>query len=167
MRRRRKRYWYHCTADYHGERYSFERRPPVHRSENEPITPRICVAPSVIQCFTAVMFPRGTTVNVYRTCERRKAYFAQREIWDAVITDEHWLWPPVAFELVGKVPSVLSEEIQNWSRMYLRVHRASSFKQKMRVLITAARVLGTMWPDRWCETLAADKELVERWGDAA
>ena len=77
----RKRLWHHVTDVYRGEILVAERRPPVLRTESEPLTPCVCVPP-------------------------RRSW-----VWDVGITGERWLVPPVALELRSVVPAAVVRDV--------------------------------------------------------
>ena len=88
------RIWYHCSGTDHGERMVAARRPPILRTEKEPLTPRVCVAPTIAACFAAVLFRTHRPVYVYRTESPRRAVMPVG-VWDQFLTRERWLVPPV------------------------------------------------------------------------
>lgn len=85
----------------------------------EEDTPRICVSPTIKQCFQAI-YP-----NVFRYFENKdypymdifvyqpqplikgivypKKLTKERWVFDAHVTDEHWITEPVKMKLIGKV----------------------------------------------------------------
>lgn len=108
---RRKRLWYHCTQDDHGDQWTAERRPPRIMGSNEPPTPRLCVAPTLAGCFTASLFCRhGRSVQVYQTASPRSGIKPGRNLVnDCWLTREHWLVPPVQMVKVRVIPSEVAE----------------------------------------------------------
>lgn len=140
-----KRHWWHCTSDYHGESFVAIRRQPKHKSEREPTTPRLCVSPTIAECFSAVLFADGKPVYCYRTESPRKAV-APKDVWDQVITRERWLIPPVAMVLVKTIPTIDVERSQAAIRMYHKCTRKnSSLNVRVAQLAIAAEILGTDW----------------------
>jgi len=86
--------------------------PGCGRDEEEPDTARICVAPTIAGCFTAIcqnLCHCGDTYYIYRT---RKKFLGckARQVIDAHITGERWLLWPATFVRVGEVgPSYFAE----------------------------------------------------------
>lgn len=101
MRRRR---WIHCSSQWHGERWTAQRRcPALVELTSEPKTPRLCVCATVAACFSATLF-QGGDVCVYRTA-REVGANAPRGVWDAAITGERWIVPPCVMELHSVIPA--------------------------------------------------------------
>src|SRR5437764_1008740 len=91
----RKRTWYHVSASDHGPELVAARRPPLLRTAAEPLTPRVCVEPSIAGALAAVLcVPRAYVYSV------RARAVAPVGVWDASITGERWLIPPVTLSFV-------------------------------------------------------------------
>lgn len=71
------------------------------RSDSEPRVARICVAPSIEHCLTAVPYS-NYKFNVYRTLRKVRAKPAM-EIIDAGVTKEHWITKRVNWIQVGMI----------------------------------------------------------------
>ncbi len=126
----------------------------------------MCVAPSVIQCFIATLYAPEKPVFIYRTTRPRKAYDASRDVWDAIITGEHWIWPPVPFERVGTVEATLAKRIQEPTRFYHKMTgKNASLKIRACQLIRATKFLGEYWPNRFCSRFSADAQIIQRYAD--
>lgn len=137
-----KRYWWHCTSDYHGESWTAVRRPPKHRSVREPDTPRLCVAPTIAECFSAVLFNENKPVYCYRTAKKCRGV-SPKNVWDSVVTREAWLIPPVQMVLARTIPTVDAQSAQEFVRLYHRLtRRNSSLRIRVAQLMCAASVLG-------------------------
>ena len=92
------RYWYFVTQKAMGDVMSLSPRTPWGISEDEPMTKRICVAPTAAHCMSAINLWPGC-VYVYRT--RRKVMgHTPYSVGDAYITKEHWLKNKTRFILV-------------------------------------------------------------------
>lgn len=117
-----KKYWLHCSHDYHGLRWSAKRTPPTLMSKAEPKTPRLCVAESLAQCFCARLFVR--TVYVYRT-ERPRSGVKPVDVWDSWLTQERWLVPPVEMRLVGAVPTAVVQQVNGSTIRWLTATQSS------------------------------------------
>jgi hypothetical protein len=98
---KQKRYWYFVTGNFFGDSIQLRPRIPHTAGEEEPRIKRICVAPTIAHCLSAVvMYDR--VANIYRTKRRVNA----SKCWgvgDSEITKEHWLFRPTEFELVGSI----------------------------------------------------------------
>lgn len=114
MRHRyRKQYHYHVSAkrlDY----LDVKRALPMCPSQNEPDVPRLCVCPSVPGCFAARVFTKRKDLYVYRTLKKTKGIKPYR-VWDAVITGERWLIPPMRLERIATIDREDVARIQCYS----------------------------------------------------
>lgn len=136
-----RRYWWHCTAEYHGATWIAERRCPKNCSRWEPKTPRLCVAPTIAECFAAVLFPVDRSVYCYRS-EKKYNGVTPKGVWDAVITREAWLIPPVRMLLVRTVAAPDVVRSQEFVRMYHTLTRkTSSLRVRVSQLMCAAVAL--------------------------
>jgi hypothetical protein len=97
-----RRHWFHCSDRFHGMRWIAQRIAPTIIAIHEPKTPRLCVAASVARCFAARLF-KGD-VYVYRTASPRRA-IKPVAVYDAIITQERWLVPPVEMEMSYVIPA--------------------------------------------------------------
>lgn len=96
-----KRYWYHVsTTIKENELTLFPREDGDNRSGYEPPGKRICVAPTVEQCITAIPYCLSEECNIYRTKNKVRAS-APEDVFDMNITDEGWLEIPTRFVKVG------------------------------------------------------------------
>lgn len=98
----------------------------------EPDTPRICVSPTIGKCFQAIYS------NVSKYFEKENYPYMEfyvyapehvlrkdiiypdeltkkRFVWDAWVTDEHWLLVPTVMKLVGKVRIMNTNENESMS----------------------------------------------------
>ncbi len=79
----------------------------------EPNNPRICVAPSVIHCLTALAFDFSHEpeqwIYAYRTEKKCTAYYPQG-IFDSHVTREKWICEPTSFVL----EEVIKDEDTGW-----------------------------------------------------
>lgn len=108
----------------------------------ESNTPRLCVCDSIAGCFAARVFSIGKTVYVYRT---RKPMGAVKPVgvWDAGITGERWLVPPVPLILVSAVHPFQVDDIQ-WSALTYVAKTGEPFNVALRSaqLVAAIETLG-------------------------
>ena len=101
-----KRYWYHISSKLE-RKGIFTLKPwgdnlATNRPPDEPTGDRIPVAPSISQCLVAIPLYRGEVINVYRT-ETKVTAEQSDSIFDAEITEEHWLTKPTKFKYIGKL----------------------------------------------------------------
>ena len=101
-----RRYWYHLSSRL-DKRGKFVLKPwgderAVNRDfANEPDNKRICVAPTIPQCLTAL--PQSSVdLNIYRTLRKVKAE-KPVGVFDAKITQEGWLTKPIMFVYIGTI----------------------------------------------------------------
>jgi hypothetical protein len=99
----RKRHWYHISTTL---KYKYVKLIPwsekkaVNRSSSEPNGRRICVAPSIEQCITAIPYYPEEIFSIYRTQKRVDAEPAI-DIFDSNVTQEGWLHTPTEFMKIG------------------------------------------------------------------
>lgn len=137
-----KRYWWHCTSNYYGELWTAERRCPRHRADGEPDTPRLCVCPTIAECFAAVLFSRSRPVYCYRS-EKRCHGVSPKNVWDSAITREAWLIPPVNMVLAKTIASIDVQAAQEFVRLYHEsTGKNSTIKVRIAQLMCAANVIG-------------------------
>ena len=101
----RKRYWYHVSTTlkkritnltpWGGKR-------AINRDPTEPEGKRICVAPTIEQCISAIPYHLGATVGIYRSAERVLAT-EPIDVFDAKVTEEGWLMKPTKFIKIGSL----------------------------------------------------------------
>ncbi len=107
---------FHCSEVNHGPEWIAKRRPPLTRSEKEPDTPRLCACPTIAPCFAATLL-RGD-VFVYRTAQPTGSV-KPRDVWDAGLTGERWLIPPVRMVFDRMIPAAITKQINGWVLAYL------------------------------------------------
>lgn len=135
------KYFYHCTTEYVGSTLTVHRRKPKYAADGEPAVPRLCVCPSIAECFAARLFQEASPVYCYRTRKLVRG-IAPYSTWDACITRERWLIPPMQLSLVCTVPAQISIAAQEAVRLYHRkTRRKSSWKLRLMQLLEAAEVL--------------------------
>lgn len=99
-----RREWFHVSNRDIVDDWTTERRPPITRGAQEPLTPRLCVSGTAAQALAAVWWTVGRDVGVYVT-EPRRTVPAVR-VWDHIITGERWVIPvpPVRLRLAEVIP---------------------------------------------------------------
>lgn len=99
----KRRYWYHISTTL-GKKHEYlipwGEKKGANRSGAEPDGERVCVAPSIEQCLTALPYYLGTICTVYRTKSPLKVT-KPRGVFDARITHEGWIERPASFVKVG------------------------------------------------------------------
>ena len=98
-----KLYWYHISTTLTTRTAML--RPlsdGFNRPDTEPCTKRICVAPTIEQCITAVPYVLGDSFNIYRT---KSMIIANPpvNVFDSDVTHEGWLYTPTRFIKVGQL----------------------------------------------------------------
>jgi hypothetical protein len=98
-----RRYWYHLSTTLKHKAIllkPWDNSQGFNRTYNEPNDRRICVAPTIAQCITALPYWPGDIFRVYRTKSKVKAN-PPRDIFDANITQEGWIQKPTIFVRIG------------------------------------------------------------------
>lgn len=101
-----KRTWYHSSEINHGTSFISELRVPECISINEPKTPRLCVASTIARCFTSRLFVKE--VYVYKC---RCSAVPAKNVWDSLITREHWIIHRQKMELDRIIPQ---SQVENY-----------------------------------------------------
>ena len=99
------RYWYHLSKTLKEKEITLT---PIddstNRSYEEPAGARICVAPTIEQCITALTYNLHQTFYIYRTKNIIKAKEpSENAIFDVEITNEGWIEIPMTFVKIGKL----------------------------------------------------------------
>jgi hypothetical protein len=99
----RKRYWYHVSTtlkDKYVKLIPWDECSGFNRGGNEPDGKRICVAPTIEQCITAIPYILSSTLTIYRT---KSPLIANKPIrvFDSKVTQEGWFLKPTTFVKVG------------------------------------------------------------------
>lgn len=139
----KRQHWFHCTSDNHGPVFVAKRRAPKHMSQNEPSTPRLCVAPTIARCFAAVLFKEFRPVYCYRTEKPCKAV-KPRNVWDQVVTGEHWLIPPTRM-ILDRVIDVTEATRAQWlvREYHCETGKNAGLFTRVAQLAIASEVVGT------------------------
>lgn len=98
--------FYHLTPDDYGPVVEFYPRRPYTALLGEPDDPRICVSPSLAGCIVAGSFSLLPHMNekLYVYATKAKAQPVDSgEVFDADVTEEHWIMEPAVFVLVGEI----------------------------------------------------------------
>jgi len=99
----RKQYWYHVSTTLKNDEehlIPWGTRKGFNRSLNEPDGNRICVAPTIEQCITAIPYILTAKITIYRTKSKVIAYKSNK-IFDMNVTNEGWLLEPTTFIKIG------------------------------------------------------------------
>jgi hypothetical protein len=151
------RKWYHVSRRNHGTHFLTERRGPVIKADNEPDTPRLCVASTVAACMSAMLFDKEA--YVYRTVKPRRPV-TPRNVWDQVITGERWLIPvpSIELELVEVISKTLLDEITAPTVLYIqKVKGPVNYRIRVAQYAHTINVLGSKYTNK------AEKELITLW----
>lgn len=102
IRAKAKRYWYFVTQDFMGNQMELKPRIPFSAGDDEPLVYRICVAPTVAHCMSAISMQPSDPIYVYRTARKLTAEKAW-DVGDSPITHEHFLRRKSKFEFVAAI----------------------------------------------------------------
>jgi hypothetical protein len=109
-----KKYWYHVSTTLKTKKQTlipWNELQSSNRSMCEPSGCRICVAPTIEQCITAIPYCLNI-LRIYRTEEKvipKKA----TGVFDSEITNEGWLTTPTTFIKIGTLDlSTLSKKLK-------------------------------------------------------
>lgn len=112
---------YHISQDYLGRKPVFRPRVPINRAPAESETPRICVAPSVSQCYLAIGMEKLSDFILFRStfhvyCVETDTHVkADKTVADREQTGERWLLEPHQFEHLVKMPYLKPDyRFQGW-----------------------------------------------------
>ena len=135
-RKRNRRFWYFCTSQFKGERWTSKLIVPPFKGTNEPDTPRLCVARYPSGCLAARLFRYD--VCVYRTI-RPVCAIKPVGVHDAVITGERWIVHPTELELKWLTPQAIVRRISDEEHGYMmRFRKPPPHAMRARTLIRAA-----------------------------
>ena len=110
-----KRYWYHISTTLKKKvehLIPWDEDTGFNRGGDEPVGKRICVAPTIEQCITAIPYSLDTYCSIYRTKQKIKAD-KPSGVFDANITHEGWLLSPTTFVKIGKLDFANIEKTLN------------------------------------------------------
>lgn len=153
-------YFYHVTPEWWGPSRTLtplsSDDPRVsQRGYKEPKTPRICVGPTVPQCFVAIPYSRQKDYHIYRTEKPVRAIPVGSDlVYDASVTEEHWLLEPTKFKFWGLV----TVEVM---RMFPSAY-CGLFVDKLTMIINLAEICKILKDDGslWIERPERDPELM-------
>lgn len=99
----RRLYWYHVSTTLKQKYVTlvpWDENKGFNRGGAEPLGKRICVAPTIEQCITAVPYILETSFNIYRT---KSPIIADhpKGVFDSIVTQEGWLHKPTKFVKIG------------------------------------------------------------------
>jgi hypothetical protein len=170
------RFWFHCSNDDNGERWSLRpRRPsPLRYGVAEPLTPRLCVAPTIASCFAATLFDMDKPVYVYRTATTRRGVKPVK-VWDQPITGERWIVDRVEMVRIETISAALADQVNDPIRFYhmRQPNKGTGVKLRVAQLAHAINVLGDkrssrlekQWLAKWLKRLGivdAEEYIIER-----
>jgi hypothetical protein len=99
----KKRYWYHVSTTLKKKTVHLVPWDDIkgfNRASHEPEGNRICVAPTIEQCITAIPYYLHTKIVIYRTKDEVIAK-RPRRVFDSKVTNEGWLVEPTTFVRIG------------------------------------------------------------------
>ena len=101
----RRLYWYHVSTTLKQKYVTlvpWDEDKGFNRGGSEPLGKRICVAPTIEQCITAVPYVLETSFNIYRTKSPIIADHS-KGVFDSKVTNEGWLHKPAKFVKIGRL----------------------------------------------------------------
>lgn len=107
-----KRYWYHVSTTLIKKIETlipWDNKNGENRCDDEPEGKRICVAPTIEQCITALPYSLLSEFRIYRT-ERQVIAKKARKVFDAKVTQEAWITTPTVFIKIGDLHTTDVEE---------------------------------------------------------
>ena len=110
-----RRYWYHLSTTLGYKQLLLmpgDTSKGFNRDLTEPDIKRICVAPSIAQCLTALPYSYGDTFMIYRTKNKIKVERPVK-VFDASITHEGWITKPTVFIKIGKLALREIDDMEN------------------------------------------------------
>lgn len=145
-KRTNRRYWYHVTDTKHwGESIILNPRIPVRLGEDEPQIERICVAPTVAQCISAVR-PEESFLCIYRTATPVSAYWPNG-VSDYRITQEKWLLRPTRFVNVGYIDDYITNALYSiFSKLGYACGDKTNLHKQKNILNDYKRFLANHFP---------------------
>jgi hypothetical protein len=146
------RHWYHCTDRRTEQAWTAVRRAPITKASSEPSTPRLCVSPTVAQALAAAWWSGERPVRVYITEKRRTV--PPTGVWDAVMTGERWIIPPVRLTLLATIPATAIEAAQVGLAPTITGQRWSHFGQRFVNMVEVVRTHVPEAHERWLESFA-------------
>ncbi len=97
---------YFCTDKWLGRSPVLDPRVPTSRDDEESLIPRICVAPSVRQCYAALGRGAHCIPHHVYVVETDRSVPADKTVFDRRRTGERWLLEPTKFQHVLKMPKI-------------------------------------------------------------
>lgn len=100
-----RRFWYHISTTLKRKTehlIPWDSQKGFNRPDDEPEGKRICVAPTIEQCLTAIPYFFSDTFAIYRT-EKQVIANQPLNVFDAEITHEGWIQSPTTFVKMGKL----------------------------------------------------------------
>jgi hypothetical protein len=144
---------YHLTQEDFGPSLKVDRRAPkwAGKELREPVTPRLCTAPSAAQCLIARLFYMNKPVYIYKTLKPVKGV-TPRDVWDSMLTDERWILPGQELVFHSRIPAKVVNDIQWWPCLYFGLQKSSDVKMRLAQL-KVVRDVRPDFLDKRCEKL--------------
>lgn len=99
------RFWYHVSTTLKRKKELLTPRKNdegFNRCDTEPDVKRICVAPTLEQCLTAVPYGKYDIISIYRT-QKKVVAKKSHGVFDSEITQEGWITSPTVFIKMGSI----------------------------------------------------------------
>lgn len=167
-----RRPWWHCSQGHQEPRWTARRIVPPCAGPKEPPVPRLCVSGSLAGALAARHWQEGRDIAVYLTEPRRAIRPTSRQVWDAPITGERWVVPPVELRRIDFVPR---QALEHYPFPMVRLGGVTPL-ERARVLLSMCALVRDLLPQhrdrrvegfaRACYELCAREENRRRERDA-
>lgn len=131
-----RQFYYHITTKAWPDELTLSpRKYGVNRGEDEPNISRICVAPTVEGCLTALgsCLTGSSNIYIYRTVRKVKA-IKPNSVVDAKITGEMWLLRPIKFKYIDTIKKNTLPEYLFWMQAGIEetLHEQKNIKRLLK-----------------------------------
>lgn len=103
-------YFYHISDSHTEQTITFKPRKPSSSEGYICSIERICVAPTVEQCLSALCSFENGTWSVYRTKNKFKCSIKPYRVNDSVISQERWFFESTDFIKVGEIEANVPDD---------------------------------------------------------
>lgn len=155
----------HCSDEDLGPTLTAQRRLPRWPANKEPPVPRLCACRTLAGCFAARLFTLTRDVHVYSTLKPVGSN-EPKSVWDALITSERWIVPPLTLHKVQIVPAEQAMKAQAVAHLRASYRFKSTWRTRIAQRAIAYTVLGgPAWEGRmlqkWLRTWLSSQDPEE------
>ena len=120
-KRKTRKAFYHISERFLREQFVAARQAPAYNDQiPDAPTPRLCVCPTIAGCFSARLCCGHRDIFVYKTPPRRT--IKPVKVYDAILTQERWIIPPVTLSLFSVVPAPVVAAVSCETSRYVSKH---------------------------------------------